>query len=572
MRSSSAAWLNPIRNPVSDQYAWATCMLSETKKFTIVQMRAVRRRKTGNLLRYEPQTIGMRTIYRARVYGSTQIMTAVVYHGAQSVQWREALCSVPGIRHPNILQLFGVSSSNDGVDALIYHDDFVPVPEVRKKNREIAFASCYSEYSMQNELADARIYWLRATGQLLVPKQYTVWIRRSTGRLCLDVSPALSNFEDGCEIHGKRALSLELEDIHILLGHLPRWESSLLMAQGNLSVGGVLGFTTEKPNEAQPGRVLELACLPGCKTEFYPWDEWPADFNSEVMCNGWTRFDLPGRTLGVHHIESSQITYSPLWIKIRDLFSASPAAMLVKDIEFSLSVWYPEDEYSLDDTFLTNKFPGSLYLFACPLDVRQVGERGVIQIPASNEAFYWSLDPSGVEKLTGGQAEGFNLPSVSFAVRFWGYSWNQTKYDVLQRFYLDKGYNPASIDVAQELDYPLFEVHDQPLVVSSKEHTQAAAERDKELLSTYPTRDEWCLLCEHYKSAIANLNAGQGVDSKKVTGTKWTKFRSSLRRYQPISSQVKLFFAISFAIICVAVFTASLIDETGASIIQRLLG
>ncbi|KAJ7465951.1 hypothetical protein FB451DRAFT_1261443 [Mycena latifolia] len=508
-------------------------LLSETKQFNIVQMRAVRRRKTGDLLRYEPQTIGMRTIYRVRVFGSTHIMTAVVYHGAQSEQWREMLCRAPGIRHPNILQLFGVTSSHDGLDALLYHDDFVPVSEVRKKHRELPLASCYSEYSMQNELANARLYWLRATGQLLVPEQYTVWIRRSTGRLCLDVSPSQSDFEDRCEIQWKtgshlapelsmlssenmdvRCLtrSLELEDIHVILGHLPRWESSLLMTQGqgSLSVGSVLGFAA-KPDEAQLGSVLELACFPACETEFFAWDEWPGDFNGELMSNGWTRFDLPGRTLGVHHIESSLKISQNAWkhavhswlsqanhvFSILDNNSRSVqrhSCVLVKDIEFSLSIWYPEDEYTLDGTFMTGSFPEKIYLFACPLDARQVGGRQVLLLPPSNEAFYWSLDPLGADKLTSEEAEKFSLPNVSFAVRLWGCSWNETQYDVLRHFYLNKGYNPASTDATHALHYPLLQVHDESIVVSSKGDIQLASERDERVLSTYPSQDEWCLL------------------------------------------------------------------------------
>ncbi|KAJ7138189.1 hypothetical protein C8R44DRAFT_766998 [Mycena epipterygia] len=128
-------------------------LLSETKQFNIVQIRAVRRRKTGGLLRYEPQVVGIRRLYRARVFGSARIVTAVVCDGAQSNQWRETVWKASALRHPNILQLFGITSAGDGVDTLIYHDDFVPVTEVRQKYREVPLASCYLEYSMQNELA-----------------------------------------------------------------------------------------------------------------------------------------------------------------------------------------------------------------------------------------------------------------------------------------------------------------------------------------------------------------------------------------------------------------------------------
>lgn len=84
------------------------------------------------------------------------------------------------------------------------------------------------------------------------------------------------------------AQNFELDDIHIILGHLPRWESALLTAQGEVSIGSVLNFESE-PDKAQLQRVLELACLQGCQIDRFPWDEWPGDFNANLMSNGWTR-------------------------------------------------------------------------------------------------------------------------------------------------------------------------------------------------------------------------------------------------------------------------------------------
>ncbi|KAJ7742649.1 hypothetical protein DFH07DRAFT_777595 [Mycena maculata] len=468
-------------------------LLSETTHFNIVQLRAVRRKKTGLLIRYEPQIIGMRRTYRASVFGSKHIVTAVVYESGQSDQWRETVRKASGLRHPNIFQLFGTTSSEHGIAALIYHDDFVAVTEARNKIRKFPLASCYLEYSMQKELAVRfvicpslftqymSVRMPAFTGCVLLanflspmntlpgyvnkPADYV-----SMFHPLLKIAPNLSmlciaNMDDHL-----LAQSFELADIHIILGHLPRWESMLLTGQGHVSVGSVLVFET-RTDCAQLENVFELARLPGCKINVFPWDEWPADFNANSMSNGWTRFELPDRAYGVYHTKSSikilqtaweQATYA--WLsQANHIFSVlheNPCPILIKDIKFSLSIWYPEDEYTLDGTFMAGTFPEQMYLFVSPLYVRQV--------PPPNEAFYWSLDPLGVERLTEDQAETFRVPNISFAARLWGCSWTEDHYEALQHFYLDKGYNPASLDAVNQLGCPLFEVHREQVVVSSQ--------------------------------------------------------------------------------------------------------
>ncbi|KAJ7138188.1 hypothetical protein C8R44DRAFT_766996 [Mycena epipterygia] len=195
---------------------------------------------------------------------------------------------------------------------------------------------------------------------------------------------------------------------------------------------------------------------------------------------------------------------------------------------------------------MAGKFPETIYLFACPLDILKVGGREVVRIPPANEAFYWSLDPlAATTKLTEAEAEKLSVPTVSFAARLWGCSWGEKHYDVLRSFYLDKGYNPASIDVAHELGYPLFEVHSKPVVVSSQDDIQSAVKRDKRLLSTYPTRDKWCLLCEHYQSKI------QALRSQTYTTTKPAP---TLTRHRCIRGRIELSICISIVIIFVAIY------------------
>ncbi|KAJ7197712.1 hypothetical protein C8J57DRAFT_1029209, partial [Mycena rebaudengoi] len=66
---------------------------------------------------------------------------------------------------------------------------------------------------------------------------------------------------------------------------------------------------------------------------------------------------------------------------------------------------------------------------------------------------YWSLDPSGTERLGSEEAERLGFPS--FTVRM---SWDDLVYAGIREFHEAKGFDPYSQDVAREFGYPLYEV------------------------------------------------------------------------------------------------------------------
>ncbi|KAJ7909718.1 hypothetical protein B0H13DRAFT_2490539 [Mycena leptocephala] len=65
---------------------------------------------------------------------------------------------------------------------------------------------------------------------------------------------------------------------------------------------------------------------------------------------------------------------------------------------------------------------------------------------------YWSLDPSGVERLSIEDATTLRFPSILLSTGISGYSWDASVYTGLRQFHQAKGFDPDSQDVAR-LDY-----------------------------------------------------------------------------------------------------------------------
>ncbi|KAJ7876908.1 hypothetical protein B0H14DRAFT_2713484 [Mycena olivaceomarginata] len=71
---------------------------------------------------------------------------------------------------------------------------------------------------------------------------------------------------------------------------------------------------------------------------------------------------------------------------------------------------------------------------------------------------YWSLDPSGVDRLTLEEATRLGFPAFQFTNELWGKSWDASVYEGLRKFYRAKGLDPDSQELAQQLGYPLYEL------------------------------------------------------------------------------------------------------------------
>jgi hypothetical protein len=96
------------------------------------------------------------------------------------------------------------------------------------------------------------------------------------------------------------------------------------------------------------------------------------------------------------------------------------------------------------------------YLFLCPLAELQAEDPTNFRLP--DQPAYWSLDPSGVDRLSDEAAENLGFPAVQVEMYAHARSWDASVYDGILQFHEDKGFDPYSQEVAIELGYPLLQV------------------------------------------------------------------------------------------------------------------
>ncbi|KAJ7055804.1 hypothetical protein C8F01DRAFT_1373319 [Mycena amicta] len=83
----------------------------------------------------------VRRVYSARIEGRKGDMTVIAFQGRNAEEeWRQAVLQHSALRHPNIIQLYGVSSSS-GIHAAIYHDGLIPFESFLNHYRHSYFLS-----------------------------------------------------------------------------------------------------------------------------------------------------------------------------------------------------------------------------------------------------------------------------------------------------------------------------------------------------------------------------------------------------------------------------------------------
>jgi hypothetical protein len=96
------------------------------------------------------------------------------------------------------------------------------------------------------------------------------------------------------------------------------------------------------------------------------------------------------------------------------------------------------------------------YLFLCPLQDLQGNSPSEFRHPACPA--YWSLDPSGAQRLGSEEAERLGFPSFTLGMAAITRSWDDLVYAGIREFHQAKGFDPYSQDVARELGYPLYKL------------------------------------------------------------------------------------------------------------------
>ncbi|KAJ7616556.1 hypothetical protein FB45DRAFT_230277 [Roridomyces roridus] len=95
----------------------------------------------------QPKVVGARRVYRARIFGHQDPMTAVVWVSEDSRfrRVKDTVMNAQRFRNPHFAQLFGLICSS-GLNALVYHDEMMAISQVQSMHSHSRLASRYLNF------------------------------------------------------------------------------------------------------------------------------------------------------------------------------------------------------------------------------------------------------------------------------------------------------------------------------------------------------------------------------------------------------------------------------------------
>ncbi|KAJ6462921.1 hypothetical protein C8R45DRAFT_911857 [Mycena sanguinolenta] len=362
---------------------------------------------------------------------------------------------------------------------MLFNDDLIPLEDFLDPYRDSPFSMVYIYACCNSDFSAADRYMYSEFQQPLLSSDCTSWIRRSTGRLCTELNPnsdsvwldwtspefpALSRkYSRSASTETITAFidSLTLEQYHFICAwNLRQYRHFDLSAFTTMNPGAVYHCSNDLLKDS-----TEIASLP--TTEASPLDDWmiSGGGTGEVMPDGWTRFqssDVFDNTLSLSfsiyrhrkwHTWLSQANHIFHHLHIMSNFEdystpSTPSYYLVclYRIEFELRICGTTEDFP----------PG--FLFSCP---REDFLTGLSSFRYPICTAYWSLDPSGVDRLSLEEATRLGFPSFDLSTSAAGCYWDASVYEGLHQFHEAKGFDPYSHDVARHLGLPIFQLSSQ---------------------------------------------------------------------------------------------------------------
>ncbi|KAJ7732541.1 hypothetical protein B0H16DRAFT_176578 [Mycena metata] len=294
-----------------------------------------------------------------------------------------------------------------------------------------------------------------------------ITVRRLNGRLCADFGPQPDGKNEGSELffnsfweyhppvnpsldptsqEAAAIHSLTLEEYHRICAFtLSRLRSGSFSSSATISFGAVF-----LPPNGQPHEDAEIVSLPKANFHGWGWHLGEEGLNGVLMKNGWTRFDAKdvcNRLLAYTlHFPSNEFAWltqaNHIFSRLR-ITSSFEDYVLMYCVKFQIKIGNTRQDAPPGCLFLcpTIKFQTGLSSFRWP------------DCPA-----YWSLDPSGVDRLSTEEAAQLGFASLQLTTKVEGLSWDTSVYAGVRQFHQAKGFDPESQDVARHLGCPLYEL------------------------------------------------------------------------------------------------------------------
>ncbi|KAF7337274.1 hypothetical protein MSAN_02279900 [Mycena sanguinolenta] len=397
----------------------------------------------------------VRRVYKAKLEGhESDHMTVAMYEGAGAEEaWSQDLAKYEIVRHPNVIQLYGVVSTK-GLYAMVFHDELIPFTQFLRRFQHSPILSTYIL-----GFWDAVNYAFNVFPKSSI--DYIIWVRPPTGELCLDLAPSAPGM--GIElgrwwnIHILRLenISLDAPDSEdIIITTLSEDQYHTICTEPPIAQFHFFQVSTQHPVgpgifwwDSQHGtcvRIMEPLIL---LDEELCWnsnqDEAGELYGSYRTCP--LRLELP--------LSFSSYPIKKAWLAQANCIFAEPEEeahvedyVCVYQVLFTLRV---ENDHHIDPKG---------YLFVCPVQDFRISTKNanLYQWPACPA--YWSLDLSGAERLSTEDARILGFPAIHIETAVFGASWDRSVYNGLRQFHQGKGFDPDSREVARRLGYPLYDV------------------------------------------------------------------------------------------------------------------
>ncbi|KAJ7090024.1 hypothetical protein C8R44DRAFT_720372 [Mycena epipterygia] len=394
-------------------------------------------------------------------------MTVAVYQGEDAEEtWKRELAKYSGLRHPNIVQLYGAVNSGS-LYATIFHDILVPLKQFVDEHRYSVISTVYLYRFFHRELAEAEEYFKSLVGRYRwLCDECISWIRCSTGTLCVEVA---SDSADHCLLRSLLDHSTHPRIPLSSLGPDPEMSimSSLTLNQFHnicywyLSTRDYIATLDPMHLSAIVSRngksIQEIAHIPNVTFSDCGWTRSRLDdvqITPNHMENGWSR---------IHSSSVDGVIRQTIWCgtdhsrwlsQANYVFSQLPTPPKHEECFFIYLICY---QLSFSDPS-ENLLEG--YLFLCPLEHLRDDTGRWLSNPECPA--YWSLDPSGGQRLSPEEASRLGFPALEFKVYVYGCFWNESVYAALSGFHAAKGFDPTSQNLARHRGQPLYEISCSP--------------------------------------------------------------------------------------------------------------
>ncbi|KAJ7336163.1 hypothetical protein DFH08DRAFT_939242 [Mycena albidolilacea] len=462
-------------------------LLDEIDKCTVIECHRIGRRQTV-------KAVVTRRIYRAQISGCQGPMTVVAYDNSKSEQIRAKVQEARRHRHPFLAQLFGFTCSV-GVNALIYHDEMMTISQIETMHPQSALASFYIKHEMGRHIEAAQLYWEETTGKDANNLPGTIWIRLSTGKLCLDIGDGVEfvwSIRAGLKYTpaGLPSFKLTENELHIKLLHVlkPNEFHAMFAHPWRQNIKYNLSSSIESlsfpsiwiPSERVAFKSPQTLMIPFpnhliTSNDIRLWSWTCSRFYVEVMPTGWTRFeyqhshkgsDWLSMSVRMHRDKENNVI--KWWLSqrnyvhkhLQNVLAANVPLHLITGIHFRCILDPQLDSFTFQGTFMTDAPSKKVYLFLFPPQVEILDGQLTFTNPPDAEKYYWAFDPAGLDQLTHKAAEDIGLPTPEFSIQLSGPVLGEFTDAAICEFHSAKGFNPGSQDAAIKMGYPLVDVKD----------------------------------------------------------------------------------------------------------------